>query len=103
MGDYANGWRNYEVRWKVYTPRLFNEPLWLGAPLNGATIVLYAEQGLGDSLQFLRYVPMVQAAGGRVILDVPPNLRRLAAQIPGICRAGLDRRTAAAALSAAAR
>jgi tetratricopeptide (TPR) repeat protein len=84
QGDYVNGWRNYEVRWKVYAPRLFNEPLWLGAPLKGASIVLYAEQGLGDSLQFLRYVPLVQAAGGRVILDLPVNLRRLAAQIPGL-------------------
>jgi len=84
LGDYANGWRNYEVRWKVYPPRVFNEPLWLGAPLNGASIVLYAEQGLGDSLQFLRYAPLVAAAGGRVILDLPANLRRLAAQTPGI-------------------
>ncbi len=84
LGDYANGWRNYEVRWKVYTPRFFKEPLWQGAPLNGASIVLYAEQGLGDSLQFLRYVPLVQAAGGRVILDLPANLYRLAAQIPGL-------------------
>jgi tetratricopeptide (TPR) repeat protein len=84
LGDYANGWRNYEIRWKVYTPRLFNEPLWLGAPLNGASIVLYAEQGLGDALQFVRYAPMVAAAGGRVILDLPINLRRLAASVPGI-------------------
>ncbi len=84
LGDYANGWRNYEVRWKVYTPRLFNEPLWLGAPLNGAAILLYAEQGLGDSLQFLRYAPMVAAVGGKVILDLPPNLHRLAKQTPGI-------------------
>jgi tetratricopeptide (TPR) repeat protein len=84
LGDYANGWRNYEVRWKVYPPRAFNEPLWQGTPLNGASIVLYAEQGLGDSLQFLRYAPMVAAAGGRVILDLPANLRRLAAQLPGI-------------------
>jgi len=84
QGDYANGWRNYEVRWKVYTPRLFNEPLWLGAPLKGATIVLYAEQGLGDAIQFMRYAPLVQAAGGRVILDIPGNLRRLAAQLPGL-------------------
>ncbi|MFZ1083644.1 MAG: tetratricopeptide repeat-containing glycosyltransferase family protein [Terracidiphilus sp.] len=84
LGDYASGWRNYEVRWKVYPPRVFNEPLWLGAPLNGVGIVLYAEQGLGDSLQFLRYAPMVAAAGGRVILDLPANLRRLAAQTPGI-------------------
>ena len=84
LGDYSNGWRNYEVRWEVYPPRVFNEPLWLGAPLNGVGIVLYAEQGLGDSLQFLRYAPMVAAAGGRVILDLPGNLRRLAASIPGV-------------------
>ena len=84
QGDYANGWRNYEVRWSVYTPRAFKEPLWQGQPLNGARILLYAEQGLGDSLQFLRYVPLVQAAGGRVLLDLPGNLRRLAAQIPGL-------------------
>jgi tetratricopeptide (TPR) repeat protein len=84
QGDYTAGWRHYEVRWKVYTPRTFTQPLWLGAPLNGATILLYAEQGLGDSLQFLRFVPLVQAAGGRVVLDVPPNLRRIGAQIPGV-------------------
>jgi tetratricopeptide (TPR) repeat protein len=84
LGDYPNGWRNYEVRWKVYPPRVFTEPLWLGAPLNGAGIVLYGEQGLGDSLQFLRYAPMVAAAGGRVILDLPGNLRRVAASVPGI-------------------
>jgi tetratricopeptide (TPR) repeat protein len=84
QGDYAAGWRNYEVRWKVYTPRLFAQPLWLGAELKGARILLYAEQGLGDSLQFLRYVPMVQAAGGRVMLDLPANLRRIAAELPGL-------------------
>jgi len=60
------------------------EPQWHGEPLNGARILLHAEQGLGDSLQFLRYVPMVQAAGGRVILDIPPRLRRLTEQLPGI-------------------
>jgi len=84
LGDYAKGWRNYEVRWTVYAPRLFAEPLWLGAPLKGASILLYAEQGLGDTLQFLRYVSLVQAAGGNVILDLPVNLRRLAGQIPGL-------------------
>jgi len=83
-GDYAAGWRNYEARWKVYPPRLFSQPLWTGAPLKGATILLYAEQGLGDSLQFLRYVPLVQAAGGRVVLEIPANLRRLAAGLPGL-------------------
>jgi tetratricopeptide (TPR) repeat protein len=84
QGDYANGWRNYEVRWKVFAPRAFTQPLWRGEPLHGAGIVLYSEQGQGDALQFLRYVPLVQAAGGKVILDLPANLLRLAAQIPGL-------------------
>jgi len=84
QGDYVNGWRNYEVRWKVYKPRTSPQPLWLGAPLKGARILLHAEQGLGDSLQFLRYVPLVQAAGGRVMLDLPLKLHRLAARLPGI-------------------
>lgn len=84
QGDYVNGWRNYEVRWKVYTARTSSQPLWLGAPLKGARILLHAEQGLGDSLQFLRYVPLVQAAGGRVMLDLPSKLHRLVAHLPGI-------------------
>ncbi len=84
QGDYASGWRDYEVRWKVYKPRLFARPLWSGQPLDGACILLHAEQGLGDSLQFLRYVPKVIEAGGAVVLDVPVNLHRIAALIPGI-------------------
>jgi tetratricopeptide (TPR) repeat protein len=84
QGDFVNGWRNYEARWKVYPPRRFSQPLWTGAPLKGATILLYAEQGLGDSLQLLRYVPLVQAAGGRVVLELPANLCRLAAEVPGL-------------------
>jgi len=84
QGDFLNGWRNYEVRWSVFSPRVFTHPLWQGQPLNGARILLYGEQGMGDSVQFLRYVPLVQAAGGRVLLDLPAGLRRLAAQIPGI-------------------
>jgi hypothetical protein len=84
QGDYINGWRNYEVRWKVYTARTSPQPLWLGAPLRGARILLHAEQGLGDSLQFLRYVPLVQAAGGQVMLDLPAKLHRLVARLPGI-------------------
>ncbi len=90
QGDYRTGWRNYEVRWKVYKARIFAEPLWTGAAapdgpgIEGRRILLHAEQGLGDSLQFLRYVPMVQAAGGTVILDVPSALRRIVAKMPGL-------------------
>ncbi len=86
QGDYATGWRDYEVRYrrKRNTPRSFPQPLWRGDLLEGATILLYAEQGLGDTIQFLRYVPRVQAAGGSVILDVPASMMRLAGQIPGL-------------------
>ncbi len=83
-GDYASGWHNYEVRWKVYAPRVFSQPLWHGQQLNSARILLHAEQGLGDSLQFLRFVPRVTEADGTVVLDVPINLHRIAALIPGI-------------------
>lgn len=85
-GDYAAGWPAYESRHLCRTPNLraFSEPQWKGEPLNGARILLHAEQGLGDTLQFLRYVPMVAAAGGQVVLDVPETLRRLAAEVPGV-------------------
>jgi hypothetical protein len=85
-GNYVDGWRGYEVRHRrrQNRPRSFPKPQWRGEPLDGARILLHAEQGLGDTLQFLRYVPMVQAAGGAVLLDVPLALRRLAAELPGL-------------------
>jgi len=85
-GNYAAGWSGYEVRYdrKENRPRSFPQPIWRGEPLNGARILLHAEQGLGDSIQFLRYVPMVHAAGGKVILNVPSPLARLAANVSGV-------------------
>jgi len=86
-GDYTVGWRNYEWRWLAKkTPlnkRNFSQPQWHGEPLNGERILLHAEQGLGDTLQFLRYVPLVQAAGGKVVLVVQERLRSLATEFPG--------------------
>jgi tetratricopeptide (TPR) repeat protein/SAM-dependent methyltransferase len=83
-GDFAAGLPDYEKRRLLHPPRNFAQPQWRGEPLRGARILLHAEQGLGDSLQFLRYVPMVQAAGGEVILEVQASLRRLAAELPGM-------------------
>lgn len=85
-GNLAEGWRGYEVRHqrKENRPRQFAQPQWRGEPLDGARILLHSEQGLGDSIQFLRYVPLVRAAGGTVILNVPETLRSLAAELPGV-------------------
>jgi tetratricopeptide (TPR) repeat protein len=87
-GDFVQGWPGYEVRHKreENRPRGFPQPLWRGELLNGAVILLHAEQGMGDSIQFLRYVPLVREAGGIVILDVPSALRRLAETLPGVQR-----------------
>jgi Tfp pilus assembly protein PilF len=88
QGDFENGLRNYEWRWGSTTIRAarrdFAQPVWRGEQLRGARILLHAEQGFGDSLQFLRYLPQVRAAGGRVVLELQEPLCRLAAQLPGI-------------------
>jgi tetratricopeptide (TPR) repeat protein len=80
-GDFAAGWHNYEYRWQTKmlrnARRDFSQPQWLGQPIAGARILLHAEQGLGDTLQFIRYVPMVAARSAKVILEVPSELRRL--------------------------
>jgi tetratricopeptide (TPR) repeat protein len=89
LGDFADGWAQYEARWNVsqFVPqrRNFTPPLWLGRePLDGKTILLHAEQGFGDTLQFVRYVPRVAARGARVLLEVQAPLKSLLAATPGI-------------------
>ena len=90
QGDFAAGWPLFEARWTV--PALGNLrrypqlPQWLGqAPLAGKNILLYAEQGLGDTLQFCRYVPVLQAMGATVSLAVQaPLVWLLRDQWPGV-------------------
>ena len=68
LGDFARGLPEYEWRWRrdgEMKPRDFAQPLWRGEDLAGKTMLLHAEQGFGDSIQFLRYVPMVVAKGGK--------------------------------------
>jgi len=83
-GDYPNGFTEFEWRWrlKIMTPRDFKQPAWQGEPLNGKTILLHAEQGFGDTLQCLRFVPEVAARGGRLLLELPPALTQLATSLP---------------------
>ena len=78
VGDYLGGWPDYEWRWRRagFPDRGFG-PAWRGEPIAGRTILLHAEQGLGDTIQFARYAPMVAALGARVVLEVQPSLARL--------------------------
>jgi hypothetical protein len=81
-------WRDYEWRWRTRRAvkrREVAAPLWLGAqPIQGKTVLLAAEQGLGDTINFARYAPLVAALGATVILDVPAPLKEIAASVPGV-------------------
>jgi hypothetical protein len=88
QGNFEQAWPEYERRWELPgTPRRdFAEPLWDGSPLAGRTILLYAEQGLGDTVQFIRYVPLVKQCGGKVVVECQPHLLRLLSNMPEIDR-----------------
>ena len=98
VGNFEEGWREYEWRWKTakFTskPRNFDKPLWLGdVPLEGKVILIHAEQGFGDSIQFARYIPMVSALGAQAIVEVQPPLKGIFSGIKGssqIIAAGED-------------
>ena len=88
-GEYEEGFREYDWRLKIqgrnyYHFEGFEAPLWRGEPMAGKTILLHAEQGYGDTLQFLRYVPMVAARQARVLLVAQPALRKLVMNHPGV-------------------
>ena len=89
LGDFS-GWRGYEWRWggtMAAQRRKLAAPLWLGeGPVAGKTILLHAEQGFGDTIQFVRYAPLVAALGARVILEVQPQLVRLLSGMDGVAQ-----------------
>lgn len=81
-GDLERGWPHYEWRWQkdslIGTTRRYSQPQWRGeTPAIGKTILVYAEQGLGDTIQFCRYVPMLISAGARVVFEVQAPLHTL--------------------------
>ena len=93
LGDYATGWTEYEWRWRAKGGPIFREkrdfeqPLWLGQEdIAGKTLLLYGEQGLGDSLLFCRYVEWVAKLGPRILLEVPPPLVKLCTTLPGVAQ-----------------
>jgi len=91
LGDYANGWLEYEWRWstELYSRerRYFGRPLWLGKEsLAGKTILIHGEQGFGDTLQFCRYASLLAKLGAAVILEVPGPLKSLLASTDGAAR-----------------
>ena len=92
LGDWEHGWPNYEARWRFKEvhrrPRSFKQPRWDGEPLDGRRVLLHAEQGLGDTIQFCRYATLVAARGGVPVLQVQPPAERLMRSL-GVVRAEL--------------
>ncbi|MFM0068538.1 tetratricopeptide repeat protein [Paraburkholderia aspalathi] len=89
LGQLEAGWKEYEWRWERSRikagRRTFAQPLWLGDfSIDGKTILLHAEQGLGDTLQFCRYAGMVSKLGAKVVLEVPDELMRLMSTLDGV-------------------
>lgn len=84
MGEFSRGWSEYEIRWDLLeTKKPSLGPEWQGEDLHGKTIMLHAEQGFGDTIQQLRYIPAVAARGARIALRIDRPLVRLAASLPG--------------------
>jgi tetratricopeptide (TPR) repeat protein len=86
QGDLDRGWADYEQRWAVpgIIKRHGDRPRWDGMPFSGQTLLLYAEQGLGDTFQFIRYAPLVKQRGGTVLFECQPTLLHALASVPGV-------------------
>jgi tetratricopeptide (TPR) repeat protein len=87
LGDYRRGFEKYEARWRrtgMPEPTSRGRPMWRGDyPLARKTVLLHAEQGLGDTIQFARYVPLLAASGANIMLEVQRELTGLMARLEG--------------------
>jgi tetratricopeptide (TPR) repeat protein len=89
LGDFKAGWPAYEWRWKTGAfankRRSFRQPQWFGdTSIEAKTVLIHAEQGLGDTIQFMRYARLLTDRGARVICEVQPELASLLSQFDGI-------------------
>jgi tetratricopeptide (TPR) repeat protein len=86
-GDFAAGFRHYEWRWRTEKfparPRHTEVSDWDGRPYPGKTLLVHAEQGLGDTIQFAKLLPLARSLGGRLVLQVPDKLVRLLSRLQG--------------------
>lgn len=85
-GDFARGWSDYESRWKLRNaPQLpFTEPRWDGGDISGKRLFVFAEQGLGDTIHFIRYAPLLKAKGATIIVECQRTLLSLLQSVPGV-------------------
>lgn len=89
LGDFKNGWLNYEYRklQPFYAPRKFKKPSWTGSEfLFDKSILIYAEQGLGDTIQFCRYIELLAERGAKVFFETQPPLINLLANLTGVSK-----------------
>ncbi|OHE87692.1 MAG: hypothetical protein A3G75_03405, partial [Verrucomicrobia bacterium RIFCSPLOWO2_12_FULL_64_8] len=89
QGNFSEGWKEYEWRFESNKEvrnlkSRFRNPLWQGEALAARKVLLYSEQGLGDTLQFVRYAPLIAQRGGRVFIECQPELKRLLKSVTGI-------------------
>ena len=87
-GKFIEGWQNYEWRFRkkdvMVIERNISQPRWMGQDITGQTILLYAEQGLGDAVQFIRYAPLVAERGAHVVVECQKELVKLVQHVKGV-------------------
>jgi Flp pilus assembly protein TadD len=80
-GRLREGFQEYEWRWRmnspIFVPRSFSQPLWNGQPIREKSLFIHAEQGMGDAIQFVRYLRLVRPHAARIILETPVPLKSL--------------------------
>ena len=89
LGDYTQGWANFESRWAgcAHLRGAYDKPhatAWRGESLQGKTLLLWAEQGFGDTVQFIRFAGQLASQGAQVIVEAQPELRDLLRSAPGV-------------------
>lgn len=86
LGRFEEGWKAFEIRWETgkLNKRICTFPRWNGEPLQGKTILVYEEQGFGDSILCSRYLPLIAKQGGKIVLECKPPLHRLFKGLPSV-------------------